>query len=277
MKNIRILCIGDVIGAAGRAIFQKYIPKLKKERAIDLVVVNGENSAHDGRGIIPRIVQSLRHNGADVVTSGNHIWAKKEIYAYLDEHTDLIRPLNFPHGVPGAGYTIINTTRGSVAVANLQGRVFMKELVSCPFRAADSMLTYLKSKTAVIIIDFHAETTAEKSALAQYLDGRVSVVYGTHTHIQTADEQILPKGTAFITDVGMAGSLHSIIGMKKESIIRNFLLQMPSKFEVDTALPLIMGGIIVDIDPDTGRAISIERIRIQDNELIVTPENTTNK
>jgi metallophosphoesterase (TIGR00282 family) len=274
MSTVRIVCIGDVVGGAGSAMFQRYIPTLKKEESVDLVIVNGENSAHDGRGTSARIIRAFRHNGADVVTSGNHIWDKREIYEYLDQNNDLIRPVNYPQGVPGVGFTFVQTRRGhTIAVANMQGRVFMREQVSCPFRSADSMLTYLKSKTNMVVIDFHAEATSEKQAFAYYLDGRVSAVFGTHTHVQTADERILPGGTAFISDIGMTGSLNSMIGMKKESVMRNFLMQMPSKFVVETAPPLIMNGVIIDIDPTTGYAIAIKRICIQDNELMVTEEN----
>jgi 2',3'-cyclic-nucleotide 2'-phosphodiesterase len=273
MNRVRILCIGDVVGATGCAMFQRHVPRMKKERSVDLVIVNGENSASDGRGTTARVVHAFRHNGADVVTSGNHIWAKREIYAYLDENTDLIRPVNYPQGVPGVGFTLVHTVRGhTVAVANVQGRVFMREQVADPFRAADSMLTFLKSKTSLIVVDFHAETTSEKHAFGYYLDGRVSAVFGTHTHVQTADERILPKGTAFMTDLGMTGSLNSMLGMKKESVMRNFLLQLPSKFEVDTSLPLIMSGLLIDIDTDTGLAVAVERIRVEDNELVVTEE-----
>lgn len=267
-NTIRILCVGDLVGAPGRAMFQKYVPRLRTERAIDIVMVNGENSAHDGRGITPRVVESLKHNGADVVTSGNHIWDKKDIYAYLDQNTDLIRPANFPQGVPGVGITTITTARGhTVGFMNMQGRIFMREQVACPFRTADSILTYLRSKTSIIIVDFHAEATSEKLGFGYYLDGRVSGVVGTHTHVQTADARILPGGTAYISDLGMAGSLNSMIGMTKEPILRQFLTQMPVKFVVDTAVPLVLNGVIITVDSTTGKALEIEPIALYDTEL----------
>jgi metallophosphoesterase (TIGR00282 family) len=273
MNTIKVLCIGDVVGVAGMTIFQRYIPQLKKERAIDLVIVNGENSAPDGRGTTVKVVKSFLAAGADVITSGNHIWDKREIYEYLDQNNDLLRPINYPQGVPGVGFTLIQKRGYTIAVANMQGRVFMREHVACPFRAADSMLTYVRSKTNLIIFDFHAEATSEKQAFGTYLDGRVSAVVGTHTHVQTADERILPGGTAYISDLGMSGSLDSMIGMKKESVMRNFLMQMPSKFIADTSLPLIMTGVIIEIDPGTGFAVSVERIRIQDSDFTIVDEH----
>lgn len=274
MSSVKILCVGDVVGAAGRALVQKVVPNFKRQHAIDCVIINGENSAHDGRGITEKNVRFFKHNGADVITTGNHVWAKKEIYNYFDKNTDLIRPANFPTGVPGQGMTFFTTARGdTIAVINLQGRVFMREMLNCPFRTADSLLTYAKSKASIIIVDFHAETSAEKQALGFYLDGKVSALFGTHTHVQTADERMLPHGTAFITDIGMTGSLNSMIGMKKESVINNFLLQMPSKFEVETASPLVLCGIVLTIDAQSGKATAIERVRIIDTELAVAPES----
>lgn len=273
MNEVKIVCVGDVVGPAGRALVQKIVPKFKRDHGIDCMIINGENSAHDGRGITERIVHAFKHNGADVITTGNHVWAKKEIYAYLDKNTDLLRPANFPTGVPGVGITFMTTVKGvTIAVINLQGRIFMREMVNCPFRAADSLITYARSRASVIIIDFHAETTSEKQALAFYLDGKVSAIVGTHTHVQTADERVLPEGTAFITDLGMTGSLNSMIGMKKEPVLKNFLLQMPTQFHVETSSPLVLCGVVITVDADTGKAINIERIRIIDNELVVHPE-----
>jgi 2',3'-cyclic-nucleotide 2'-phosphodiesterase len=278
MNAIKILCIGDIVGPAGRAIVQKVVPNLKRDYAIDCTIINGENSAHDGRGITERIVRELKHNGADVITTGNHVWAKKEIYAYFDKNTDLLRPANFPTGVPGMGMTFVTTQKGAtVAVINLQGRVFMREMLNCPFRTADSLITYARSKASTIIIDFHAETTAEKQALAFYLDGKVSALVGTHTHVQTADERVLPEGTAFITDLGMTGSLNSMIGMKKEPVLKNFLLQMPTQFQVETASPLILCGVVITVDTDTGKALDIHRVRVIDTELNVQAEQASER
>jgi metallophosphoesterase (TIGR00282 family) len=272
ISGIRVLCIGDVVGPAGQAMYQKHIDKLRTDYAIDAVIVNGENSAPDGRGILPRIMHFFKHNGADVVTSGNHIWAKKEIYSYLSENTDLLRPANFPSLTPGVGVTTFSCKGQTIGVVNIQGRIFMREQVDCPFRTMDSILTYLKTRTKAIIVDFHAETTSEKAGMGYYLDGRVSAVFGTHTHVQTADERILPNKTAFITDLGMVGSYNSMIGMQKEPIINNFITQMPVKFMVDITSPYILCGIVVEIDPYTGSALSIERIRIIDDELRLNAE-----
>lgn len=269
MATLRVVCIGDVVGETGRSMFQKHVPRLKKELNIDAVLVNGENSGPNGRGITPRIVHFFKHNGADVVTTGNHIWAQKEIYPYLANNTDLLRPANFPSGCPGVGVTTFACRGYTVGVINVQGRIFMREHVDCPFRTADSILSYLRSKTNIIIVDMHAEASSEKKSLAFFLDGKVSAVVGTHTHVQTADEQILPGGTGYITDLGMAGSLYSSLGMKKDAIIHNFLTQMPAKFMVETTPPIIMTGVIIDIDTSSGKTVAIERVKVIDNELIV--------
>lgn len=268
MANIKLLFIGDVVGNTGCAMFQKHIAHLKKDHAIDGVIVNGENSSSTGRGITSRIVHFFKHNGADMITSGNHIFQQKEVYAHLDTKTNLLRPLNFPNGTPGTGVGFFTTKNNIlVGVINVQGRVFMRELVSDPFRAVESALTYVKSKTPIIFVDIHAETTAEKIAIAHFLDGQVSAVIGTHTHVQTADERVLPGGTAFMTDAGMVGSLNSMLGMKKEGILHNFLTQMPAKFLVDDSLPVVMSGAVITIDAQNGKATKIERIRIVDQDV----------
>ena|SRR3990167_3012732 len=268
MSRLRILCIGDVVGATGRAIFQKHIDALKKKHEIDGIIVNGENSSH-GRGITSRMVKFFKHNGVDIITSGNHIWHHKEIYSYLASNKDLLRPINYPSRAPGVGVATFECKGNVVAVINVQGRVFMRDHLDCPFRAVDSLLTYLRDKTNVIVIDFHAEASSEKMALAHYVDGRVSGIVGTHTHVQTADERILPNGTAFITDLGMCGSLNGMLGMKKEPIIENFLTQMPVKFMVDTSSPVVLSGAWIEVDTQTGKAIAIERVRIVDDQLRV--------
>lgn len=270
-KKIRVLLLGDIVGSPGRIIFQKHINELKNKYAIDFVVVNGENSCQ-GKGITSRIVRFFRHNGVDVITSGNHIWQNKEIYSYLSENNDLLRPDNFPSDCPGSGVGVYRCGDISIGVLNLQGRVFMREYVNDPFRAADSSLTFLKSRTSIILVDFHAETTSEKMGLAYYLDGRVSAVVGTHTHVQTADERILSGGTAYITDLGMAGALNSMIGMKKEPIIKNFLTQMPQKFEVEVQGPMVLSGVWVEINSITGKATAIERVRIVDEDIHLTSD-----
>ena len=266
MKTVRVLLLGDIVGAPGRAIFQKHIAELKRKYAIDAIIVNGENSAR-GRGITSRIMKFFRHNGVDVVTSGNHIWRFQEINSYLDTHDDLLRPENYPTGCPGSGLTTFKCGDITIGVLNLQGRVFMRDNVDCPFRTAQSALSFLKSKTNLIVVDFHAEATSEKMAMGYFLDGKVSAVVGTHTHVQTTDNRILPKGTAVISDLGMSGALNSMIGMKKEPIIQNFLKQMPVKFVVDREGPMLLCGVWVEIDTATGKALKIERIRIVDEEI----------
>jgi hypothetical protein len=277
IKRIRVLMLGDIVGASGRAMFQKHAPRLKRELEADAIVVNGENSSAHGRGITSKIVKSLRHCGADVVTSGNHIWQNKEIYHYIDQNTDLLRPENFPGGVPGKGVTTFECKGFAVAVVNLQGRVFMKEHIDCPFRCAESILAYLKHKTPIVLVDFHAETTAEKMALGHFLDGKVTAVVGTHTHVQTADQRVLPGGTAFVSDLGMAGALNGMLGQKKEPIIEHFIKQMPTKFVVDLEPPYVLSGVSIDIDVSTGKAIDIKPIRVIDEDLHVEKEDEEEK
>lgn len=267
--TLKLLALGDICGAAGRAVFQKHIGTLKSRYQADMVIVNGENSASSGKGITSRIMHFFKHNGVDVVTSGNHIWAQREVYAYLKEHKDLLRPANFPSSCPGVGVTTCEIGPLTVGVINLQARTFMREFVGCPFKAAESILTYLKPKTSLIIVDFHGEATSEKMGLAYFLDGQVSAVVGTHTHVLTADARILPGGTAYITDLGMAGALNSMIGMKKEPIIQQLITQMPVRFEVDTDGPFVLTGAFIEIDTISGKATSIQPIRVIDHDLVV--------
>ena len=269
-QTIKILFFGDVIGIPGQALFQKWAYKLKAKYKADAIIVNGENSTKNGKGITSKIMDFFKHNGADVVTSGNHIWQNKEIYMYLNEHTDLIRPANFPSDCPGKGYSLFDVNGITVGVLNLQGRIFMREDLDCPFKAAKSILTLLKTKTKIILVDFHAEATSEKCVLANYLDGEVSCVFGTHTHVQTADERILPKGTAYISDAGCCGALNSAIGMKLDSVLKRFLTQMPSRFLVETDSPFLVNGVCVEIDTSTGEATKIEKISFIDEELQVS-------
>ncbi len=266
--NLKFLCVGDVVGAPGRTMLQKHINRIREEYGIDATIVNGENSA-DGRGITPRIMEYFKHLKIDVVTSGNHIWDKKDIIPYLQTNKDLLRPANFPSECPGTGVTLFQVKGYNVAVINVQGRIFMKEHLDCPFKTVESLLTFVRNKAKVIFVDFHAETTAEKACLAYFFDGKISGMFGTHTHVQTADERILPHGTAFITDLGMVGALNSSLGMKKDSIIHHFLTQMPVRFMVETEGPLLLNGVYIEVDSDTGSAVKIERIRIVDDELVV--------
>jgi metallophosphoesterase (TIGR00282 family) len=250
------LFLGDIIGRPGRRALKKFLPVLLERYSPSLVVANGENAA-GGIGITPDICRQLLAQ-VDVLTSGNHIWDKRDAVEYLDQEQRLLRPANYPSPNPGKGIYTFETKEGfHVAVLNLQGRVFM-EPVDCPFRAADRELASLKEKDALILVDFHAEATSEKQAMGWYLDGRVSAVIGTHTHVPTADEKILPKGTAFITDVGMVGGYESVIGLKKEQAIQRFLTSRPQRFEPEKR-GLMSSSLFVEVDTHTGKAVSIKR------------------
>lgn len=266
-KKIKILAFGDVVGELGCAAFQKHVQGLKKQHEANFIIVNGENSCATGRGITPKIVNFFKHNGADIVTSGNHIWGNKDIIEHLENNHDVLRPINFPSECPGKGVALLFKDGITLAVINLQGRVFMREMLDCPFKAMDSLMTYLKDKADLILVDFHAETTSEKMGIAHYLDGKVTAVVGTHTHVQTADERILPNGTAFMTDLGMCGALNGMIGMRKENIIRHLITQMPHKFVVDNEPPAVVSGACITANAETGLATKIERFRIIDNEI----------
>ena len=259
--------MGDIIGPTGLQVFAKKLPSLREKYKVDSVIVNGENIAKNGRGIVPQDMEALKELGVDVVTSGNHVWAKNNIHAYLENNTDLLRPANYPSQCPGKGSTIFSVKNVPISVVSIQGRVFIKDLTECPFRTMQTLLSYLNSQTPIVIVDFHAEATAEKQGLAFFLDGKVSAVLGTHTHVQTADERILPGGTAFISDVGMVGSLNSMIGFKKESALRAMITQMPSRFEVDDEPPFVLGGVVITVDTESGKAQEIERIRLVDESL----------
>jgi metallophosphoesterase (TIGR00282 family) len=255
---MKILFIGDTVGKAGRAIVHQYLKDLQKDLAIDITILNCENAAA-GFGVTPKLADEFFDWGIDVLTSGNHIWDKKEIMPYLARHTRLLRPANYPADNPGRGVTVLKTRSGEeLAVLNLQGRVFMPP-TDDPFRVADMELAKLPKQIKVIFVDMHCEATSEKVAMGWYLDGRVSAVVGTHTHVPTADETILPGGTAFITDVGMAGPFNSVIGVVKEDVLRRFLTSIPDKFET-ASLDARLNAVLVDVDSATGRARSIERI-----------------
>ncbi|NQW23509.1 MAG: TIGR00282 family metallophosphoesterase [SAR202 cluster bacterium] len=251
---MRILMIGDVIGKPGRQAVRAVLPDLKREKGIDVVICNGENTA-GGFGITLDTASELLESGVDVLTSGNHIWDKKEIFPYLEEGLPLIRPANYPDA-PGRGYI----HHAGVTVVNLMGRVFMGA-VDCPFRAADALLEQLKAEggSKIIIVDFHAEATSEKQAMGWYLDGRVSGVFGTHTHVGTVDTRILPKGTAYLTDVGMTGPTDSVIGSDKNAVLERFLTSMPNRLPVATG-SCVFNAVLVDVDEETGVASLIERI-----------------
>ena len=248
-----ILMIGDIVGQPGRQAVSKFLPNLHQQYGLDMVIANAENAA-GGFGLTSAIARELFDNGVDVLTSGNHIWAQKEIIPYLDGEMPILRPLNYPPGVPGRGYMVA----GQAMVVNLMGRTFMNDL-DCPFRAMDKLLAELKHKPPVIIVDFHAEATSEKMAMGRYLDGRVSAVLGTHTHVGTIDTQLLPQGTAYVTDIGMTGPTDSIIGDDPESVLRRFLTGMPHRLSVGKGKP-IFNAIMVEMAEDSGQAITIERI-----------------
>ncbi len=247
------LAIGDIIGRPGRQAIHMLLPELRRKYGLDMVIANGENVA-GGFGLSVDTAQELLGCGVDVLTSGNHIWAQKDIIPYLDGSMPIIRPLNYPSGVPGRGYLIT----GRTMVVNLIGRTFMSNF-DCPFRAMDKLLSELETKPPVIIVDFHAEATSEKVALGRYLDGRVSAVLGTHTHVGTIDAQVLPGGTAYVTDIGMTGPTDSVIGDDAEAVIQRFLTMMPHHLSVGKGKP-VLNAIMVEVDDGTGRAISIKRI-----------------
>jgi metallophosphoesterase (TIGR00282 family) len=250
---MKILAIGDIVGRPGRQAVTRLVPALRDEYGLDLVIANGENAA-GGFGLTLSTAQELFDGGIDVLTSGNHIWAQKEIIPYLDDELPILRPLNYPPGVPGRGYL----KTGKVLVVNLIGRTFMTNY-DCPFRAMDSLLAELKPRPSIVIVDFHAEATSEKVALGRYLDGRVSAVLGTHTHVGTIDTRVLPGGTAYVTDIGMAGPADSVIGDDAEAVIRRFLTMMPHHLSVGKGKP-VLNAVMVEIDEESGRATGIERV-----------------
>jgi 2',3'-cyclic-nucleotide 2'-phosphodiesterase len=257
---MRALILGDVMGRPARRAVRDLVPSLIQKEEIDLAIANAENSA-GGMGVDIKSAKELLSAGVQVLTSGNHIWKKKEIYPFLDEQESLIRPANFPTGAPGKGWCVWQHNGLRALVINLQGRVFMPNHVEDPFRCVDEILKQQGSQSPIVIVDMHAEATSEKYAMGWYLDGRASVVFGTHTHVQTADERILPAGTAYITDVGMCGPFDSVIGMEKDAVIRGFITQLPRQFEVAQD-NVVLQGVIVDIDEKNGRARAIRRLRI---------------
>jgi metallophosphoesterase (TIGR00282 family) len=251
---LRILAIGDIIGKPGRKAVKEILPGLCYEHNIDLVVGNGENAA-GGLGLTPRTAEELFDSGIDVITTGNHVWAYKEIIPYLDSEPPLLRPLNYPPANPGRGYLL----KKKALIVNLVGRVFIGHF-DCPFRAMDQLLAEFEHKSIPIIVDFHAEATSEKVAMGKYLDGRVSAVLGTHTHVGTIDAQILPGGTAYVTDIGMVGPIDSVIGDDPNSVIDRFLTQMPARLSVGRG-KVNFDAILVEVDENTGKAVDIKRIQ----------------
>lgn len=255
---MRILFIGDIIGKKGRRTVKEVIYKVIEEHQVDLCLANGENAA-GGFGITPGVAEELFDQPVDILTSGNHIWDRKEIIDYIEKEKCLLRPANYPQEAPGRGSIIFTTASGlKVGILNLEGRVFVSN-IECPFKTADREITALKKQTPIIIVDFHAEATSEKTAMGWFLDGKVSAVVGTHTHVQTADERILPGGTAYITDVGMTGPRDSVIGIKKEQVLERFLTNVPQRFECAGGQGMFC-AVIIDVDENTGHANTIERL-----------------
>jgi metallophosphoesterase (TIGR00282 family) len=257
----RILMIGDIIGKPGRIAVEQALPGIRDERRIDFVTANGENVA-GGMGLTPSTAEALFDAGVDVITSGNHIWDKREIYPYLEASERVLRPLNYgTHEVPGRGWGVFHALDGNeLAVINLQGRTYMQQIEN-PFTDADRLFDEASEPLPPIrLVDFHCELTSEKNALGLYLDGRVSVVVGTHTHVVTGDERILPKGTAYLTDLGMTGPLYSVIGFDPATVLPRFINALPTRFKVGEG-PVILNACQIDVDPATGRALQIERIQ----------------
>ena len=256
---MKILFIGDIVGSPGREAVKQLLPGIKKKFKLDFVIANAENAA-GGSGITSRVAEELFGYGVSVLTSGDHIWKKRDIFELINQEKRILRPANFPAGAPGAGEAVFTVSGGTkLGVINLQGRVFM-EALECPFRAARKAIEALSRETKIIIVDMHAEATSEKVAMGWYLDGLVSAVVGTHTHVQTADEKILPGGCAYITDLGMTGPFDSVIGRRKEDVLERFLSAIPVRFEVAQD-DIQLHGVVLDIDNKTGKASSIERIQ----------------
>jgi metallophosphoesterase (TIGR00282 family) len=255
-----LLFLGDVVGRPGRRAVGRVLPRLIERERVQFVVANCEN-ASGGKGIDPDAAEELYDAGADVLTSGNHVWQHSSIIGYMRENRRLLRPANFPRDVPGIGWTVHRAGRADVAVGvvNVIGRVFMGP-ADCPFRAAEAAVEAVRAETPVIVVDMHAEATSEKVGMGRFLDGKASAVIGSHTHVQTADDTVLPGGTAYLTDAGMCGPEDSVLGMRTDQVLRRFVTQMPTRFEVASG-PILVQGALVDVDPTTGLATGIRRIR----------------
>ena len=258
MINMKILAIGYLIGNAGIQELSKRLPQIRKDKNIDFVIVNGENSA-EGMGMTEKNFKDILAQNIDVITMGNHTWGKKDIFKFID-HPKLIRPANYPEGVVGKGYNIYNFRNKKIAVINLIGRVDMNVLSENPFIIAKKIIEKIKNQVDIIVVDFHAEATAEKIAMGNYLDGKATIVYGTHTHVQTADEQILPKGTGYISDIGMTGPKNSVIGMDIKASIKRFETTLPERYRIATG-ECKLNGVIFDIDDETNKVKNIERVK----------------
>jgi metallophosphoesterase (TIGR00282 family) len=258
---MKVLFIGDIVGKVGRSAVKSLLPKLLAKYKIDLVIANGENIA-GGFGLTESLVSEIFKLGIHIITTGNHVWDKKDFIQYIAKDNRVLRPINYPQGVPGYGSILFNSTNGQkVAVMNISGRVFMSN-IDCPFTKAMTELENLSKETKIIIIDFHAEATSEKIAFGYFVDGKASAVIGTHTHVQTADEKILSKGTAYITDVGMTGPSNSVIGIEINQIIQRFLTNIPTRFQTATGEG-ILSAVVIEINNDNGRATAIQRLQVK--------------
>jgi len=256
---MQILFLGDVVGRGARRLLRRELRRIRAENDVDFVIANGENAA-GGRGIDPDSLEEMFDAGVDVLTSGNHIWQHRSLLPYLDREARLLRPFNFAQGSPGHGWVVVEARNGvRIGVLNLIGRVFMGNY-DCPFRAADEVLGGPAADAQVVVVDMHAEATSEKVGMGWYLDGRVAAVLGTHTHVQTADERVLPEGTAHLTDAGMCGPIDSVIGMRRDEVLERFLTQRPARFAVAKG-PVVLQGAFIDVDPGSGSARSIRRLR----------------
>ena len=264
---MRVLCCGDVVGHKGSRVLAYRLERLKQKYSPDLIIVNGENSGQNGKGPSKESLKILFGAGAHVITGGNHSFGNREMIDIYQNSKNILRPCNFPVENPGAGSVILavpldNDVQVFVGVINVQLRVFMRENLSCPFKAVESLINAMKQKVSVIIVDVHGEATAEKVSFAYHFDGKVSLIFGTHTHIQTSDDRILPQGTGYITDIGATCALHSSLGIKYSATIQNFLTQMPVKFEVEESDPFTTGALYAEIDENTGKTTTIEKILI---------------
>jgi 2',3'-cyclic-nucleotide 2'-phosphodiesterase len=267
---LRILFLGDVVGEPGRSAVIARLPDLKQKHTIDFVVINGENAA-GGRGVTPKITIDLLRAGVSVITSGDHIWDQKEIVPFFETEPRLLRPINYPQGTPGAGVIVLETAKGKVGVINVQARTFMLPILDNPFPAIETAVAQMRAETNTILVDAHGETTSEKMALARFLDGKVSAVIGTHTHVQTADEQIFPGGTAFMCDAGMCGPVNSILGRAIDPIVRRFISNVPAIFPVAEG-EVRLRGALIDVNEKSGRAMRIVRV---DEEGVSTTATST--
>ena len=256
---LTVLILGDIVGEPGRTAVITRVPELKQKHALDFIIVNGENAA-GGRGITGRITIDLLRAGVSVITTGDHVWDQKEILSFIDTEPRLLRPVNYPDGAPGSGSIVLETSKGKIGVINVQARTFMQPILENPFHSVDAAVTKMRKETANIIVDVHGETTSEKIALGRFLDGKVSAVIGTHTHVQTADEQIFPGGTAFLCDAGMCGPVNSILGRAIDPIMNRFISNLPASFPVAGG-EVRLRGALIEIDESTGRAVRITRVR----------------